>query len=54
MEKEIAGLKNLIEQKRSKGSLVQEEVRSEDIAEVVANGPEFRCRGCLKAKRKSF
>jgi ATP-dependent Clp protease ATP-binding subunit ClpB len=36
MEKDIADLKNQIEQKRSKGSLVQEEVRSEDIAEVVA------------------
>jgi ATP-dependent Clp protease ATP-binding subunit ClpB len=36
MEKEIADLKSKIEQKRSKGSLVQEEVRSEDIAEVVA------------------
>jgi len=36
MEKEIADLKHQIEQKRSKGSLVQEEVRSEDIAEVVA------------------
>jgi len=36
MEKEIADLKHQIEQKRRKGSLVQEEVRSEDIAEVVA------------------
>jgi ATP-dependent Clp protease ATP-binding subunit ClpB len=36
MEKEIAELKYQIEQKRSKGSLVREEVRSEDIAEVVA------------------
>jgi ATP-dependent Clp protease ATP-binding subunit ClpA len=45
---EIAGLKNQIEQKESKGSLVQEEVRSEDIAEVVAKWTEYRCRGCLK------
>lgn len=36
MEKEIADIKSRIEQKRSKGSLIQEEVRSEDIAEVVA------------------
>jgi len=35
-EKEIAALKDQIEKKRSKGSLVQEEVRSEDIAEIVS------------------
>ena len=32
LEKEISKLKELIEKKRSKGSLIQEEVRSEDIA----------------------
>jgi ATP-dependent Clp protease ATP-binding subunit ClpB len=36
LEKEIAGLKDAIEKKRSKGSLIQEEVRSEDIAAVVS------------------
>jgi len=36
LEKEIAALKDQIEKKRSKGSLVQEEVRSEDIAEIVS------------------
>jgi len=36
LEKEISGLKDQIEKKRSKGSLVREEVRSEDIAEIVS------------------
>jgi ATP-dependent Clp protease ATP-binding subunit ClpB len=36
LEKEIAELKEQIEKKRSKGSLIQEEVRSEDIAEIVS------------------
>ncbi|MGA1976751.1 MAG: ATP-dependent chaperone ClpB [Bacteroidales bacterium] len=36
LEKEIAGLKEQIEKKRSKGSLVREEVKSEDIAEIVS------------------
>ncbi len=36
MEKEIATLKETIEKKRSKGSLIQEEVRSEDIAGIVS------------------
>ncbi|HKK42129.1 MAG TPA: AAA family ATPase, partial [Bacteroidales bacterium] len=36
LEKEIAELKDTIDKKRSKGSLIQEEVRSEDIAAVVS------------------
>jgi ATP-dependent Clp protease ATP-binding subunit ClpB len=36
IEKEISELKDLIEKKRSKGSLIQEEVRSEDIAAIVS------------------
>ena len=36
LEKEISELKEQIEKKRTKGSLVQEEVRSEDIASIVA------------------
>jgi ATP-dependent Clp protease ATP-binding subunit ClpB len=36
LEKEISDLKNKIEKKRSKGSLIREEVRSEDIAEIVS------------------
>jgi ATP-dependent Clp protease ATP-binding subunit ClpB len=36
LEKEIAELKEQIDKKKKKGSLVQEEVRSEDIAEIVS------------------
>ena len=36
LEKEITGLKELVDKKRSKGSLIREEVRSEDIAEIVS------------------
>jgi ATP-dependent Clp protease ATP-binding subunit ClpB len=36
VEKEIAELRNVIDTKRTKGSLIREEVRSEDIADVVA------------------
>jgi ATP-dependent Clp protease ATP-binding subunit ClpB len=36
LETEIAALKEQIEKKRSKGSLIREEVRSEDIAEIVS------------------
>ncbi len=36
LEKEIAELKEQIEKKRSKGSLIREEVRSDDIAEIVS------------------
>jgi len=36
LEKEIACLKENIEKKRSRGSLIREEVKSEDIAEIVS------------------
>jgi len=36
LEKEIASVKDQIEKKRSKGSLIQEEVRSEDVASIVS------------------
>lgn len=36
LEKEIARLKEETERKKQKGSLIQEEVRSEDIAEIVS------------------
>lgn len=36
LEKDIAELKEQIEKKRSKGSLIQEEVRSEDIASIIS------------------
>ena len=36
LEKEITVLKDQIEKKRSRGSLIQEEVRSEDVASIVS------------------
>ncbi len=36
LEKEIADLKEKIEKKRSKGSLIREEVKADDIAEIVS------------------
>ena len=54
MEKEIAGLKNVIEQKRSKGSLVQEEVRSEDIAEVVAKWTGIPVSRMLESEKEKL
>ncbi len=54
MEKEIADLKNQIEQKRSKGSLVQEEVRSEDIAEVVAKWTGIPVSRMLESEKEKL
>jgi ATP-dependent Clp protease ATP-binding subunit ClpB len=54
MEKEIADLKQKIEQKRSKGSLVQEEVRSEDIAEVVAKWTGIPVSRMLESEKEKL
>jgi ATP-dependent Clp protease ATP-binding subunit ClpB len=54
MEKEIAELKYQIEQKRSKGSLVQEEVRSEDIAEVVAKWTGIPVSRMLESEKEKL
>jgi ATP-dependent Clp protease ATP-binding subunit ClpB len=54
MEKEIADLKNQIEQKRIKGSLVQEEVRSEDIAEVVAKWTGIPVSRMLESEKEKL
>jgi len=54
MEKEIAELKNQIELKRSKGSLVQEEVRSEDIAEVVAKWTGIPVSRMLESEKEKL
>jgi ATP-dependent Clp protease ATP-binding subunit ClpB len=53
-EKEIADLKNQIEQKRSKGSLVQEEVRSEDIAEVVSKWTGIPVSRMLESEKEKL
>jgi ATP-dependent Clp protease ATP-binding subunit ClpB len=54
MEKEIAEIKKQIEQKRSKGSLVQEEVRSEDIAEVVAKWTGIPVSRMLESEKEKL
>jgi len=54
MEKEIADLKSQIEHKRSKGSLVQEEVRSEDIAEVVARWTGIPVSRMLESEKEKL
>jgi ATP-dependent Clp protease ATP-binding subunit ClpB len=54
LEKEIDNLKEQIEQKRSKGSLVQEEVRSEDIAEVVAKWTGIPVSRMLESEKEKL
>ncbi|HBC80060.1 MAG TPA: ATP-dependent chaperone ClpB [Bacteroidales bacterium] len=54
MEKEIADLKLKIELKRSKGSLVREEVRSEDIAEVVAKWTGIPVARMLESEKEKL
>jgi ATP-dependent Clp protease ATP-binding subunit ClpB len=54
MEKEIAELKNQIELKRSKGSLVQEEVRSEDIAEIVSKWTGIPLSRMLESEKEKL
>lgn len=54
LEKEIASLKNQIEQKRSKGSLVREEVRTEDIAEVVAKWTGIPVSRMLESEKEKL
>ncbi len=54
MEKEIADLKDKIEKKRSKGSLVQEEVRSEDIAEIVSKWTGIPVSRMLESEKEKL
>ncbi|MBN2666747.1 MAG: ATP-dependent chaperone ClpB [Bacteroidales bacterium] len=54
LEKEIEELKDLIGKKRSKGSLVQEEVRSEDIAEVVAKWTGIPVSRMLESEKEKL
>lgn len=54
LEKEIEELKDLIGKKRSKGSLVQEEVRSEDIAEVVAKWTGIPVARMLESEKEKL
>ena len=54
MEKEIAELKDKIDKKRSKGSLVQEEVRSEEIAEVVSKWTGIPVSRMLESEKEKL
>jgi ATP-dependent Clp protease ATP-binding subunit ClpB len=54
LEKEIAGLKNTIEQKRTKGSLIQEEVRSEDIAAIVSKWTGIPVSRMLESEKEKL
>jgi ATP-dependent Clp protease ATP-binding subunit ClpB len=54
LEKEIVDLKYQIEQKRSKGSLIQEEVRSEDIADVVAKWTGIPVSRMLESEKEKL
>ncbi len=54
LEKDIELLKEQINRKRSKGSLVQEEVRSEDIAEVVAKWTGIPVSRMLESEKEKL
>jgi ATP-dependent Clp protease ATP-binding subunit ClpB len=54
LEKEIVDLKYQIEQKRSKGSLIREEVRSEDIADVVAKWTGIPVSRMLESEKEKL
>ena len=54
VEKEIAELKDQVEKKRKKGSLVQEEVRSEDIAEIVSKWTGIPVSRMLESEKEKL
>ncbi len=54
LEKEIAGLKEKIEKKRSKGSLIREEVLSEDIAEIVSKWTGIPVSRMLESEKEKL
>jgi ATP-dependent Clp protease ATP-binding subunit ClpB len=54
LEKEIDELKEHIEQKRSKGSLIQEEVRSEDIAAIVSKWTGIPVSRMLESEKEKL
>ncbi len=54
LEKEISGLKQIIEKKRSKGSLIQEEVRSEDIAVIVSKWTGIPVSRMLESEKEKL
>jgi ATP-dependent Clp protease ATP-binding subunit ClpB len=54
LEKEISELKDLIEKKRTKGSLIQEEVRSEDIAAIVSKWTGIPVSRMLESEKEKL
>jgi len=54
LEKEITMLKDQIEKKRSKGSLIQEEVRSEDIAAIVSKWTGIPVSRMLESEKEKL
>ena len=54
LEKEISGLKEAIEKKRSKGSLIQEEVASEDIAAIVSKWTGIPVSRMLESEKEKL
>ena len=54
LENEITTLKQIIEQKRSKGSLIQEEVRSEDIAAIVSKWTGIPVSRMLESEKEKL
>jgi len=54
LEKEIADLKEQIEKKRTKGSLIQEEVRSEDIAAIVSKWTGIPVSRMLESEKEKL
>ena len=54
LEKEISELKDKIEKKRTKGSLIQEEVRSEDIAAIVSKWTGIPVSRMLESEKEKL
>lgn len=54
LEKEISDLKDQIEKKKSKGALIQEEVRSEDIAEIVSKWTGIPVSRMLESEKEKL
>jgi ATP-dependent Clp protease ATP-binding subunit ClpB len=54
LEKEISELKELVEKKRTKGSLIQEEVRSEDIAAIVSKWTGIPVSRMLESEKEKL
>jgi ATP-dependent Clp protease ATP-binding subunit ClpB len=54
LEKEISDLKEQIEKKRTKGSLIQEEVRSEDIAAIVSKWTGIPVSRMLESEKEKL